>query len=178
MKQLSLPRRRYQKRKVARAISLKGANHITLRANAFVLRRHHSTIKEIIVETQKRYEIKLRAIAIMSNHLHLVTKVPSREAFANALRFLASRIALKIGHGKIWAERSWSRPITTRADLKNVTAYVWNNPLKAKTLNAQVDSYWIFQGLLLATEPTYITRERNASLRSDIVSSQLQLTFA
>ena len=154
MKQLLIPQHRYSKRKEARAISLRGANHITLKANAFVLRKHHRVIKQIIHATQLRYSIKLQAVAIMSNHIHLLTKVPSRKAFANALRFLTSRIALRLGRGTLWNIRAWSRPVKSRTDIQNVTNYIWLNPSKANTVNGRIDSYCI-QNEVLIDMPIY-----------------------
>jgi len=91
-KQLTLLKeRKYAKRKVARAISLRGANHVVLKASTPTLRRHHAKIKLEIKRAQERFSVKIRALAIMPDHIHLILKVSSRAQFANALRMLAGQ---------------------------------------------------------------------------------------
>lgn len=163
MKQLSIPQQRYSKRKVARTISLRGANHITLKANAFILRKNHRVIKQLIHTTQIRYGMKLQAVAIMGNHVHLLAKVRSRKSFADALRFLASRIALSLGNGKLWNIRAWSRPVVYQRDLRHVTNYVVANPFAAKIYHSSVDSYCI-QGGVLVDVPVFEEVERGSQV--------------
>ena len=133
MNQLKLiPEKKYAKRKQARAISLRGHNHIVFKAHKPFLRRHHVAIKGLIKETQRRYGLKLKALAIQPDHIHLLAKVPTRVAFANAMRFLAAQVARKINKGKLWKKRVWSRTVTTLGDLQNVSTYVWRNPFRSR----------------------------------------------
>ena len=89
MKQLSLIKeKKYAARKCSRPISLRGANHIVLKAKRPTLRRQQVVIRRLIRENQERFGVKLRALAIMDDHVHLVVKVSSRKQFADALRFL------------------------------------------------------------------------------------------
>jgi len=147
-KQLTLLReRKYLKRKVARAISLRGGNHIVLKANAPILRKHHAKIKFEIRKVQERFGVRLRALAIMPDHIHLILKVSSRVQFANALRMLAGQIALKVKGTRLWKQRTWSRPVKPGRDQDTATLYVARNSLKDGLVSA-IDSFFIVGGVL------------------------------
>jgi len=147
-KQLTLIKeRKYPKRKVARAISLRGANHVVLKASAPILRKHHAKIKFEIRKAQDRFSVRVRALAIMPDHIHLILKVSSRLQFANALRMLAGQIALGVKGTKLWKQRLWSRPVKPGRDQDNATLYVARNSIKAG-LVAVIDSFYIVDGIL------------------------------
>lgn len=80
-------------------------NHVVLKALVPILRRQTQVVRTLIRETQDRFGIRLRALAIMPDHVHLIVQVGTREQFQNALRFLAGMIALKISRGKLWLKR-------------------------------------------------------------------------
>jgi len=147
-KQLTLIKeRKYEKRKVARALSLRGANHVVLKASAPILRRHHSRIKSEIRKAQDRFSIRIRALAIMPDHIHLILKVSSRVQFANALRMLAGQIALKVKGTKLWKQRVWSRPVKPGRDQENATLYVARNSIKSGHFS-DADAFYIVNGVL------------------------------
>lgn len=138
MKQLTLFReKKYVGRKTTRAISTRHFNHVVLKARKPTLRRHAPLVRSLIRETQLRFGIKLRALAVMPDHVHLIVQVGTREQFQNALRFLAGMIALKIARGKLWMKRAWSRVVRSGRDQWNAEMYVWRNPLRA-----QIFSEW------------------------------------
>lgn len=148
MRQLTLLKeKKFTKRKVARAISLRGANHVILKTNKHILRKHIPQIRKLIRGTQDRFQIKIRALSIMSNHIHLIIKAQSREQFADSLRFLAGMLALKIAKSKLWTQRAWSRPLKWGQDLRNTELYVWKNAIKANCLTAD-DSTYLIDGIL------------------------------
>lgn len=148
MKQLTLLKeKKCAKRKVARAISLRGANHIVLKTNKHVLRKQASTVRHLIRETQDRFGIKIRALSVMSNHLHLVIKVSNRKQFADGLRFLAGQIALKISGTKLWSARAWSRPLKFGKDMATAEIYVWKNAVTAGCFS-MLDTAFIVEGVL------------------------------
>ena len=148
MKQLTLIKeKKYAARKCARPISLRGANHIVLKSKRPTLRRHQTVIRALIRETQDRFGLKIRALAVKDDHIHLVVKVSSRGQFANALRFLAGGIARKISVAMVWAKRAWSRPIKVIRDQWTVEAYVARNSIKAGIYTTN-DAYFILDGVL------------------------------
>lgn len=142
-----IPDKKYSRRKVARPISLRGANHVVLKSRHPILRRHMGLIHALIRETQARYGVKLRAFAIMEDHAHFVIKVGSRSQFANALRFLPSRIAMKVAGVRLWRQRAWSRPIGTKRHQTIAERYVARNPIRAG-IWLIADSFFIIDGVL------------------------------
>lgn len=153
MKQLTLIReKKYRARKTARLISLKCANHVVFKASKPVLRKNASLVRNIVRKAQDRFGFKLRALAVMEDHIHLVICVHSRVQFANAIRFLAGQLALKIARGKLWSTLAWSRVLRWGRSLRVAEFYVWNNPFKAGVARAVVDSAFILNGVLQVWE--------------------------
>ncbi|MBI2606283.1 MAG: transposase [Deltaproteobacteria bacterium] len=140
--------KKYSSRKIARTLSTRAYNHVVMKAGRPILRKHHFLIKKTLRETQERFGLRIRAIAIMPDHVHLVVQVPSRALFANAMRFLAGMIALRIGKGKLWRARCWSRIVREGRDLWNATTYVWRNSIKAGIIDER-DTAWIQNGMLV-----------------------------
>src|SRR5256885_1597607 len=110
-KQLKLPglEKKYKKRKVTRMISTRDFNHVVMKSNQHILRLHRFEIEQLIRKTQLKYYFKIRALSIMSNHIHFLIQTPTRDAFANAMRMLSGQIAIQLGRGKLWTKRIWSR---------------------------------------------------------------------
>jgi REP element-mobilizing transposase RayT len=155
--QLSLLKeKKYASRKVARPISTKEFNHIVVKSSLPILRRQYRLIQLVLIEAQKRFGIELRAFAVMPDHVHLVVKVSSRKQFADALRFFTGQVALKMGRGKIWAERAWSRVVRWGRDYAGVVQYVWNNPIKGRVFDLRIDAVWILNGILFGDLPDAI----------------------
>ena len=148
MRQLTLLKeKKYTKRKVARAISLRGANHVVLKTNRHLLRKNTLQVRSLIRETQDRFGIKIRALSLMSNHLHLVVKVSNRKQLADSLRFLAGMIALKITTTKLWTARAWSRPLKWGKEMNIAELYVWKNAIKARCFS-DIDEAYLVDGIL------------------------------
>jgi REP element-mobilizing transposase RayT len=147
--QLSLlNQKKYSGRKVARPISTKEFNHIVVKSRLPILRLQYRLIQLVLIEAQRRFGIELRAFAVMPDHCHLVVKVSSRKQFADALRFFTGQVALKMGRGKLWAERAWSRVVHHGRDYVGVVQYVWNNPIKGRVFDLRIDAVWILNGRL------------------------------
>ena len=65
LRQLHLiPKKKFAKRKVARAIATRrGENHVVLKARFPILRKHRHIVLKAIRETQDRFQIRIRARA-------------------------------------------------------------------------------------------------------------------
>lgn len=113
-----------------------------------MLRKHRWIVLRSIRETQDRFHIRLRALAVMENHIHLIVRVSDRTQFANALRMLAGTIARRIAKkGSFWLARAWSRVVKPGRDLETATTYVVRNPIKADVW-CDHDGFWILGGIL------------------------------
>ena len=136
--------KKYASRKCVRPISIREFNHVVFKARVPVLRKHRAVITRTLHDCQLRYGLRLKAIAIMENHIHLAVKVPSRKSFADFMRVFAGTVALRVVRGKLWSQRVWSRIVRAGSDLQGALAYIWNNPVKV----AYRDTYRIVQGIL------------------------------
>ena len=146
MKQIKLSiEKKYKKRKVARSVSVREFNHVILKSRLPILRRNRKLIRELLKDTQERFGIKLKSLAIMEDHIHLVTAVSNRKAFADAFRFFAGMIAIKLKRGKIWRQRIWSRIVKYGRDLDTAVCYVARNSVKAGCYDS-ADSFVILEG--------------------------------
>lgn len=150
MKQLHLIiRKKFKARKQARPIAVKrGENHVILKSRVPLLRKHRDIVYRSLRETQLRFGIRLRALAVMENHIHLIIRVSDRGQFANALRMLAGTIARRITKkGRFWLQRAWSRVVRPGKDLWSITRYVLENPARAH-IASSMDTFWIKDGIL------------------------------
>lgn len=86
----------------------------------------------------------------MENHLHLLIETPTRTAFANFLRVLAGGIAFRIGKGKLWETRAWSRIVRWGKDLFGVLQYIERNPVIAGCFD-ETDVFHLKRGVLRLT---------------------------
>jgi REP element-mobilizing transposase RayT len=100
------------------------------------------------METQRRFGIELRAFSVMPDHVHLIVKVSTRKQWADALRFFTGQVALKMGRGKLWAERLWSRVVKAGRDYRGAMNYVWRNPFRAGIADLRIDAVIVINGIL------------------------------
>lgn len=149
-----LTERKYESRKTARTISTRAYNHVVLKSQKPILRKNSALIKRTIADAQNRFGFRLKSFSIMPDHVHLLIQVRSRESFANSLRFLAGQIALKIGKGKLWRQRLWSRAVTRGRDFLTTLTYVSRNALKAGLFNDS-DTFILWQGKLTDLQTIY-----------------------
>ena len=70
--------KKYSGRKIARKISIKEMNHVIFKSSVPILRVHRQLIDRVIHDAQQRFGFKIRAIAVMPDHIHLAMKVPVR----------------------------------------------------------------------------------------------------
>ncbi|MBI2605952.1 MAG: transposase [Deltaproteobacteria bacterium] len=147
-------------RKVTRPISIRGWNHVVMKSRYYVLRRNHALVRRLVRETQDRFGMRIRALSVMENHVHVMMRAPTREHFANAMRFLCGGLGRKLclklkikpkrvkgDAGTFFSQRIWSRIVKLGSDLATAEIYIWRNPFKAGIF-ARIDCMWIRGGLL------------------------------
>src|SRR5262245_24909011 len=88
---------RIGKRKVARPISAKSPMHLVLRSTlatgTWSLLRYRPQIDKLTVTLGKKFGVQVYRCANSGNHLHLVVRPRSRNAFTQFVTSLAGRIA-------------------------------------------------------------------------------------
>jgi hypothetical protein len=98
--------------KTARPVAVKQAMHVVLRSSLARDHRslllHDRTIQRMLQRLAKRFHIRLYDIANSGNHLHLILRLPYREAlspFLKAATGLIARLVLKVERGQAWRDR-------------------------------------------------------------------------
>ena len=131
----------------AREISNTKVYHIILRGNdkqdIFYDEQDYKKFIKEIQETKEKYQYKLYAYCLMSNHTHLVI-YDKEEQISKAIQSLAIAYSSyfakkyeKVGH--LFQNRFLSKNVETREYLINVCKYVHRNPLGAEM--SKLDSY-------------------------------------
>lgn len=121
------------RRKAARPLSTRHALHIVLRAKTHCLRKQESRILKCIDQRACKWGLRIYKVAVVSNHLHLCLKIPSRADYRHFIQAITGTIAKRLG-SKIWLYRPWSRIIEWGRDFENCKAYVHKNWLEAHGL--------------------------------------------
>lgn len=132
----------------SRVVAVGVPHHITQRGNArqdiFVSDKLRRVYLAILKENSRKYDLRILAYCLMTNHVHLVV-VPEREtSMASTFR----RAHARFGHywnaefarsGHLWQNRYYSCPVGPDA-VGRVIAYVENNPVRASMVD-RADSY-------------------------------------
>ena len=106
----------------------------------------------------EKCEVRLAARVLMSNHVHLVVHAE----LGNMARFFKSVGASYVYYynhkyartGPLWNARFYSDPVETEEAYKQVTAYIYNNPVAAKIAETPDVYAWSnFRAVLAGDDP-------------------------
>ncbi len=85
--------------------------------------------------------------SVQGDHLHLIVEASDKLALSRGVQGLAIRIARAVNRltsrrGKLWADRYFSRPLTSPRSVKHALSYVLNNFRKHRAAGAsKIDPY-------------------------------------
>jgi len=106
------------------------------------------TLRKALAEsTRTRDDFRITQFSVQGDHLHLVVEADSKQALSRGMQGLAIRIARRINRlisrtGKVWADRFFSRALTSPRSVRNALAYVLNNFKKHRALSGnRIDPY-------------------------------------
>jgi REP element-mobilizing transposase RayT len=135
--------RRRGRRKVARPFSPRLSTHLVLRSSkargawSLLHRSNRAPLERLIYTRAAAADVKVYRLANVGNHLHLLVKAPTREAFQSFLRTLAGLSARLItgarkglAQGKFWDAPAYSR-VVPGAAFRAVSAYFEKNEFDA-----------------------------------------------
>jgi putative transposase len=109
-------------------------------------KRCFGPIKEALWAACDRFGVRITHFSVMGNHIHLIVEAESTEALSKAMQGLGVRIAKKLNlvmgkRGRVLADRFFSRPLRTPAEVKKAVHYVLKNFQKHFDLAEAVDGY-------------------------------------
>lgn len=133
-----------------RPISSKDPMHLVLRSSmakgkfSFGNSKNYSRVNDIVRKHCKKYGVKLIKYSNNFNHLHMLLKFPSRQAYMRFIRSLTGSLALAVsgasklaklkeifGQKRFWDFRPFTRVIRSYRAYKTVVDYVVLNELEA-----------------------------------------------
>ena len=112
-------------RKSMRPLSTKRGVHLILksRRNLFEVSQ---PLLEILIPMALKNGIKIYDLAVAFDHVHLLMKFPSREAFRKFIRGVTGTLARKFG-ANLWAQLPFTRLFTWQSDYWNLKRYMKQN---------------------------------------------------
>jgi len=134
------------------------------------------TLRKALAEaTRTRTDFRITQFSVQGDHLHLLVEAGSKQALSRGMQGLAIRIARRVNRlvsrtGKLWADRFFSRALSTPRAVRNALAYVLNNFRKHRASEAaRIDPYSsapYFDGFheLQGKAPWAISRSRHLPL--------------
>ena len=84
------------KRKAVRPLCVKSPMHLVIKCRRKIY-PEYKLVDEILKTTARKFGIPVYDYAIALDHIHFVTKVPSREAYVKFIRVLCGLLAMKLG---------------------------------------------------------------------------------
>jgi putative transposase len=124
--------------------------HVVLRSKLRSLRTQFvfPTLRRALAEaTRSRDDFRITQFSVQGDHLHLLVEADSKQALSRGMQGLSIRIARRVNRllsrtGKLWADRFFSRALTSPRSVRNAIAYVLNNFRKHRAAGAaQIDPY-------------------------------------
>jgi REP element-mobilizing transposase RayT len=114
-----------QKRKGARPLDEKMPLHLVMKCTQQIFERR-SVIIDTLVLYANRFGIPVYSFAIGHDHIHLITKVPSRAAYVKFIRTVTGVLAKILG-AKLFASMAYTQIATWGRDYRNLLRYMQQN---------------------------------------------------
>jgi putative transposase len=126
--------------------------HVVLRSKFRPLRSQFvfPTLRSALAKAARAREgFRVVQFSVQHDHLHLIVEARDKTALSRGMQGLAIRVARQVNrlvnrHGKLWADRFFSRALNSPRAVKNALAYVLNNFRKHATHAAResrIDPY-------------------------------------
>jgi len=126
-------------------------HHVTLRGNnrrrLFSYASDYRRFLWDLMRAQRLWSCTVHAVALMTNHVHLIVRPPDDRALSRFVKSFAQRYAQlrnqrRQSSGRLFDERFWSRPILNERQLAITTSYVELNPVRAGMVESPSEARW------------------------------------
>lgn len=101
---------------------------------------------ELVFETlqffRKQGEIALHAFVIMPDHVHLLITLREDVLLSDFVRRFKSYVARNLEKGPLWVKGCWSKVVSDTKGLRDTSAYIHNNPVKALLAHEPQEYVW------------------------------------
>jgi putative transposase len=132
-------------------LSYEGAlHHVTLRCNNREFLFSESSFAlfhDRLQEARERFQLELYNYCLMTNHLHLVFKVPTADTLSKAMHWIANTFSRRFNkgagrHGHLWEGRFRSTIVEAASYFFRCMAYVDLNPVRAVMVATPLEHRW------------------------------------
>jgi putative transposase len=105
---------------------------------------------DLLEIAKRKFQFKLLNFTVMDNHIHFLIKPSESTSLSKIMQWIKCNSAKKWNKanntkGHLWGDRFFSRIIKDEVDFERVSAYIDENPVKAKLVEEAKD--WKFGGL-------------------------------
>jgi REP element-mobilizing transposase RayT len=114
-----------KKRKGARPLCAKRPMHLVLKCNKQIFEDRHVIIDTLISYSQD-FHVPIYSFAIGHDHVHFITKIPSREAYVKFIRAVTGVLAKTLG-AKLFASMAFTRIASWGRDYRQLLRYMQQN---------------------------------------------------
>ena len=120
------------------------------RRKIFLLQENVDLLREVFMKTKIERPFKIEAIAILSDHLHCLWRLPQDDTdFPSRWREIKKYVTKRIGttrnsrkEGNVWQRRFWEHQIRDEQDWRNHMDYIHYNPVKHGYASAPREWKW------------------------------------
>jgi putative transposase len=150
------------------------------RAAAFHQPQDYIDYLDILRVAIRRYETRVHAFVLMTNHVHLLLTSSLADGVSNALRYVGSRYVSRFNGrygrtGTLWESRFRSSPVDTEFYCLACYRYIELNPVRANLVQVPEDYRWSSYGInsagqrssLITPHPTYISLDTTPEKRAE-----------
>ncbi len=121
-------------RKVARPLSTKRPIHLVLKAkSANLLLRNRITIQKRAEKLGRKFGIKLYAVAVQADHIHVALRISSRRMYSAWIRSLTGTLSRAI-KGLKWKLRPYTRISRWGKEFRRLAEYLDFNDQEAELI--------------------------------------------
>ena len=113
------------KRKGARPLCNKRPLHLVMKCSRQIF-QDRDVIIDTLVPTAHKFKIPIYSFAIGNDHIHFLTKIPSREAYVKFIRALTGKLAKLLGK-KLFASMLFTRIASWGRDFHHLKCYLQQN---------------------------------------------------
>jgi putative transposase len=140
------------------------------RAAAFHQPQDYIDYLDILGTAVRRYETRVHAYVLMTNHVHLLLTSSLADGISNSLRYVGSRYVSRFNErygrtGSLWESRFRSSPVDSEFYCLACYRYIELNPVRADIVQAPEDYRWSsyrincaeHRSSLITPHPTYMS---------------------
>jgi REP element-mobilizing transposase RayT len=113
------------KRKGARPLCTKRPLHLVMKCKKQIFEDRHMIIDTLVSYSQD-FGVPIYSFAIGHDHIHFITKIPSREAYVKFIRAVTGVLGKTLG-AKLFASMAFTRIATWGRDYRQLLRYMQQN---------------------------------------------------